>query len=82
VFGKKVASEKHHIAVMDSRGDTRVEWDLSDPQSLAQAKEVFEQIKKKGGAVFRAQPNGEGGGKLNEFDPHADMIGVPAIIGG
>lgn len=72
----------HYIAVINASGDTRVEFDEADPVSLAEARQVWEKIKEKGGEVFRAAPNGEGGERLREFDPNADMIGIPKIVGG
>jgi hypothetical protein len=72
---------KHSLRVLDSNGDTKIEWDLDDPKSLQEAQEAFEKAKRTG-QVFRAQPNGEGGGQMREFDPQADMIAVKTIVGG
>jgi hypothetical protein len=71
------------MRVMDSSyGDKPVQWNEKDPQTWEEAKAVFDQIKAQGGQVFRAQPNGEGGGVVNKFDPQADMIATPRIQGG
>lgn len=73
---------KHYIATINALGDTRTEFDTNDATSLAVAREVWNEIKRKGGEVFRASPNGEGGERLHEFDPDADMLGIPKIVGG
>lgn len=81
-FRRKRSPERHCIAVMDSSGDRSIEWRLDDPESVAKARKVFEKIRSEGGAVFKAQPGGESGGRLHDFDPREDMIGVPRIVGG
>ncbi len=73
---------KHSLSIMDSSGDRRTEWDESDPASMEAAKELFDSLRSSGGQVFRVQPGGEGGGIAKEFEPRADLIGVPRIIGG
>ena len=73
--------EVHRLQVMDWSGDRSVEWDTADLKSLREAEKVFDEIKRRG-QVFYAQPGGEGGGVVESFDPQADMIGVPAIVGG
>jgi hypothetical protein len=82
IFGSKRTSESHSISIMDSSGDRAVEWRVDDPASIAEAEKVFERIKRQGGAVFRVQPEGERGAKLEQFDPSEDMIAVPRIVGG
>jgi hypothetical protein len=82
IFRMKRTSERHSIAIMNSSGDKSVEWELDDAESLAEAERVFERIRREGGVVFRAQPDGESGGKIDQFDPHADMVAVPRIVGG
>lgn len=75
------AKRKGSLRVLDSNGDTRLEWDVDDPVALKEAQEVFERAKR-AGQVFYAQPGGEGGGQVPKFDPEADMIAVKAIVGG
>jgi hypothetical protein len=81
-FKRKRNPERHVISVMNSSGDKSIEWRLDDPASVAEAEKVFERIKGQGGAIFKAQPGGESGGKLSSFDPREDMIAVPRIVGG
>jgi len=81
-FKRNRNRERHFIAVMNSSGDKSIEWSLDDPQSVMEAERLFERIKSKGGAIFKAQPGGESGGKLHNFDPREDMIAVPRIVGG
>lgn len=81
-FRRKRNPERHFISIMNSSGDRSVEWNLDDPRSIAQAEKLFERIRSEGGAIFKAQPGGESGGRLHEFDPREDMIAVPRIVGG
>jgi hypothetical protein len=81
-FKRSRSRERHVIAVMNSSGDKSIEWRLDDPGSVAEAEKLFQRIKAEGGAIFKAQPGGESGGKLSSFDPHEDMIAVPRIVGG
>ncbi len=73
---------KHSLSIMDSSGDRRTEWDETDAASMEAAKELFDALRASGGQVFREQAGGLGGGVVKEFDPRADMIGVPRIVGG
>lgn len=77
----RTTKETHTLRVMDSSGDRSVTWDLSDAKAMREAEAVFNKIKR-GGQVFYAQPDGNGGGVVGRFDPHADMIAVPIIVGG
>jgi hypothetical protein len=82
IFRMKRTTERHSIAIMNSSGDKSVEWSLDDQAAIAEAERLFERIRREGGVVFRAQPDGENGGKMDKFDPHADMVAVPRIVGG
>jgi len=73
---------KHSLSIMDSSGDRRTEWDEDDAASMQAAKNLFDALRASGGQVFRGQAGGVGGGVVKEFDPRADMIGVPRIVGG
>ena len=73
---------KHTLSIMDSGGDRKAEWDENDPATMAEARRLFDAIRASGGQVFQAQKDGIGGGVLKEFDPKADMIAVPRIVGG
>lgn len=82
IFRMNRTSERHSIAIMNASGDKSVEWQLDDAAAIAEAERVFERIRREGGVVFRAQPDGDNGGKMEKFDPNADMVAVPRIVGG
>jgi hypothetical protein len=73
---------KHTLSVMDSSGDRKAVWDDNDVASMKEARQLFDAIRASGGQVFHEQRDGFGGGVVKEFDPKADMIGVPRIVGG
>lgn len=79
---KKSAGEVHRMKVMDSSGDRSVEWNTKDAASVAAARDAFDAIQRAGGLVVKDQPNGDGGGKVDKFDPKSDLLGIPAIHGG
>lgn len=71
------------MKVMDSsRGDRPISWDEKSPETWAEAEKLFDSLTLRGGRVFVEQPNGEGGGMLKKFDPQANMIATPLIVGG
>jgi len=73
---------KHTLSIMDSSGDRKTQWDENDPASMEEARQLFDAIRASGGQVFYEQKDGVGGGRVKEFDPKANMIGVPLLIGG
>jgi hypothetical protein len=73
---------KCKLSVMDSSGDKEVTWDPDDPSEVAAAKAIFDAVKKRGYMVY-AQPAGESGVALGQFDSSVEtMVAVPAIVAG
>jgi hypothetical protein len=71
------------LHVMDSTGDTRIEWDPSDPVSVKVAREAFETAKKKKHLIYRLDSRGQRGALMREFDPRAErIIATPQTVGG
>ena len=74
------------LKVMDSSGDTVVEFDETQAEANAtqEAKELFERLTSKGAAVF-AVNRGEGqtDKRVTDFkDLEQDNVIVPKIVGG
>ena len=74
------------LRVMDSSGDTVVEFDETEVQSKAaeEAKALFERLTAKGAAAFAVNRGGvEPDKKVTNFNElEADNIIVPRIVGG
>lgn len=68
------------LRVMDSSGDTRVEFDETDAGAVAEAKALFERVKAKGDAVFVTSEADRRAGSFEELG--AENLIVPKIIGG
>ena len=70
------------LSVMDSSGDTRIEFDETTEAATAEAKALFERITGQGGAVFAV--NREGGDKrVKDFSElESNNVAVPRIVGG
>ena len=69
--------------VMDRNGDTRHEFDVADPKTIARAEERFRELTGKG---FRAVALGKGGNPgtlLDKFDPLVERtLFIPQLQGG
>lgn len=74
------------IRVLDSTGDTCIEFDETTPEALAKAKDVFDGwMKKKLPAFLTKRANGQPDQKITSFDQieaGAETVLVPAIVAG
>lgn len=71
------------LCAMDDTGDTRVQWDKSDPAQVAKARARFEELKKKGYMAYSVTSKGDQGSVLADFDQNAERIIMHAqMIGG
>jgi hypothetical protein len=74
------------IRVLDSTGDTCIEFDEATPEALAKAKDVFDVwMKKKLPAFLTKRANGKPDEKITSFDQieeGAETVLIPAIVAG
>ncbi len=71
------------LVILDATGDTRIIWDPEKPDEVAQAKETFDKLKKKGYLAYSVNRKGDKGEVLRDFDGDAEkMILAPATVGG
>jgi hypothetical protein len=71
------------LACMDSSGDTKVQWNRNNPDSVETARLAFEKLTKKGQSAFRVNRDGSQGERMTTFDPQAEgVILVPQYQGG
>lgn len=74
------------IRVLDSSGDTCIEFDEATPEALAKAKETFDAwMGKKLPAFLTKRQNGKPDEKITNFDQieeGAETVLVPAIVAG
>jgi hypothetical protein len=71
-----------HI-VMDRNGDTRHEFDATDPEALARAEERFGELTDKGFRAVALGRNGKPGTLLRDFDPLVEQtLFIPQLQGG
>ena len=75
---------KRLLRVLNSSGDSRVEYDLEDSTSLANAKRVFDEAVKKGSSVFNVKPGSNDAAKrVSTFDEVSqEAVVIPKIVGG
>ncbi|MBI3910407.1 MAG: hypothetical protein HY320_05670 [Armatimonadetes bacterium] len=70
------------LLIMNSRGDTRVAWDVADAGSLDRARRMVEEAYAQGKGVFRLDEAGVAT-RLKEFDPEArEIVVIPRLRGG
>jgi hypothetical protein len=72
------------IAVMSSKGDTKIIWDRKQADEVSNARRTFDDLMKKGYAAFSVKgKDGDKGEQIKAFDPDAErMIMVPPLAGG
>lgn len=71
------------MEIMDRTGHTTTRWNPNDPDEVAVAEAMFEEMTAKGYRAFRVESVEQKGGILTSFDPNAaKMILVPHLQGG
>ena len=71
------------MSVMDSTGHSKIDWDPSDPESVSDAEQMFDDLTEKGYAAFRIKYEASQGEQIKDFDPDAhELIMVPPLAGG
>lgn len=73
------------MAVLDATGDTKNMWDRNNPDEVAAAKAMFNNlVNEKKYVAFKVDKKGEKGeGPIKEFDPNEERyIFVPPMKGG
>lgn len=62
------------LSILDQSGDTRIEWDASNPVEVAAARAAFKVAKDKGYLAYKAEEGGGRGEVIRRFDPDAERI--------
>lgn len=73
------------IAIVNREGDSKLIWSTEQPDEVANARRMFDDLKAKGYSAFYVLPDGRGekGNRLDRFDPAAGkIIMVPPMRGG
>ena len=71
---------RHRMATFKQSGHALAEWDVNDPASVTEAERVFQQRQSEGFAAFSETPSGPT--QTHTFDPHADTLFLPPMVGG
>ncbi|HZD40645.1 MAG TPA: hypothetical protein VE131_07980 [Terriglobales bacterium] len=70
---------KHKMIVLNSGGDSKLEWDPSDEAEITQARTEFEALKTKGYVAFSPKAKA----RLDSFRPEQEeILMVPRLVGG
>lgn len=71
------------LCAMDDTGDSRIQWERSDPLQVEKARLRFDELKKKGYMAYSVNSKGDQGVVLGDFDPTAERIIMHSqMIGG
>jgi hypothetical protein len=71
------------LCVLDSSGDSRIQWDQSNPEEVAKAQLRFDELKKLGYLAYKVNKRGDKGEVIDKFDPSAERIVLhAAMVGG
>lgn len=78
-----LAETQHELCILDKTGDTKIIWDSTKKDEVANAKRNFDDLKKKGYMAYSVKKNGEKGELLHDFDEEAEkIILAPRMVGG
>lgn len=74
---------KNVLHIMDRTGDTKMTWSPDSPEEVANAKENFDRLKKKGFLAYTVKDDGSKGEVIKDFDKTAGrIIMAPQLVGG
>ena len=62
------------LSVLDSSGDSRMQWDPNNPMQVAAARARFDELKAKRYVAYKLDASGSQGEKIDEFDPTAQRL--------
>ena len=71
------------MRIMDGTGDTKIIWDESKKVEVDNAKNTFDDLKKKGYLAYTVEDDGKAGEVVNKFNKKLGMIILaPPMSGG
>lgn len=71
------------MRVIDMTGDTKIIWDSSKQAEVDNARQTFDNLRKKKYNAYSVKKDGEKGSVITEFDPEAEkIIMAPPMAGG
>jgi hypothetical protein len=73
------------IHIADAQGDTTRTWDTTDPETIREIEEVFQEAQRAGRLIYRQTGDGKGEQvTLKTWDPkeHTELLVAPRLVGG
>lgn len=71
------------LRILCPEGDRRIVWRKESLSEINEAKKVFRDAIASGHLAYKAEPGGQKGKKISEFDPTAEeIVLMPLVIGG
>jgi hypothetical protein len=62
------------LIILDETGDSRIQWDRSNPEQVAAARARFDELRAKRYLAYRVNAKGGQGEVIDKFDPDAERI--------
>lgn len=71
------------MRIIDITGDTKIIWDSTKQAEVDNARQTFDNLRKKKYNAYSVKKDGEKGSVITEFDPEAEkIIMAPPMAGG
>jgi hypothetical protein len=71
------------LSILDKDGDTRIQWDRSNPAEVGEAEARFNELKARRYLAYKVNRRGDRGEVLHAFDASAERIIMsPPMVGG
>lgn len=79
----EVQEVRHTLHILDKTGDTRLTWNPTNAEEVAEVREKFDEIVKGLGFLAYTVPtDGSQGEVIREFDPEHNTVLTPQMQGG
>lgn len=75
-------SKTRTLRVLDQTGDTATVYDPTNVEDVEAVRKTFDEMKALGYLSYKVGEQGEGDEVIRTFDPDADIVMSPQLIGG
>jgi hypothetical protein len=71
------------LCILDESGDSRIQWDKTNPEQVKAAQERFDELRGQHYLAYKVDASGKQGEVIDRFDPDAERIILHApMVGG
>jgi len=62
------------LSILDSTGDSKIDWNCNIPEEISKARDKFNELKKSDYTMFEIFSNGDQGKELKAFNPLTESV--------